>query len=142
MGYYTYYSLEVILDESEIVTRETTILEMLKNAQSDTERLNLIRDAAQIRGNTPEDTIADLRDTNEEAKYALDNDGSSTQETKWYDWEKDMREFSKKYPTALFTLSGKGEEAGDIWKAYFINGKAQIAKARIVIDEFDPKKLN
>lgn len=141
MGYYTHFSLEVMLDESEIVTRETTILEMLKNAQSDTERLNLIRDAAQIRGTTQEDIIANLRDDNAEAEYALDTDGSSAQEAKWYNWEEDIRYFSKKYPTALFTLSGKGEDAGDIWKAYFINGKAQIAKARIVIDEFDPKKL-
>lgn len=141
MGYYTHYSLEVTLDEADIVTREATILEMLKNAQSDTERLSLIRDAAKIRGITQEDIIADLQDTCDEAKYALDKDGNSVQEAKWYYWEKDMREFSKKYPSALFTLSGEGGETGDIWKAYFINGKAQIAKARIVIDEFDPKKL-
>lgn len=44
-------------------------------------------------------------------------------EIKWYDNHEDMIEFSKKHPNAVFLLSGEGEEQGDIWKAYYKNGK-------------------
>lgn len=52
-------------------------------------------------------------------KYNLFDGG----ETKWYDHHEDMIEFSKKHPNAVFLLSGEGEEQGDIWKAYYKNGK-------------------
>lgn len=55
--------------------------------------------------------------------------------------DEDMRGLSKRIPEVLFTLHGEGEEAGDIWNKYFLNGKMQVAKARIEFDEFDPKKL-
>lgn len=63
------------------------------------------------------------------------------QETKWYDHEKDMREISKQYPDVIFQLNGEGEESGDIWVKYFVNGKMQVAKAKITFDDFDKKKL-
>lgn len=62
-------------------------------------------------------------------------------ETKWYDFEKDMREVSKEHPNVLFELSGEGEEAGDLWKAYFKNGKMQMCKARVEYDNFDEARL-
>ena len=60
---------------------------------------------------------------------------------KWYDHEKHMLEYSKRYPTVLFTLSGEGEEAVDIWIKYFQNGKSQIEQAKIQVGSFDPSKL-
>jgi hypothetical protein len=60
---------------------------------------------------------------------------------KWYDYEKDMKAVSKKYPTTIFILEGEGEESGDIWKAYFLDGKMQKCKAKIIFDEFDESKL-
>jgi hypothetical protein len=60
---------------------------------------------------------------------------------KWYEHEDHMRAISEKYPEVLFTLSGEGEESGDIWKKYFLNGKMQKAIARIVIPEFDFNSL-
>ncbi len=61
---------------------------------------------------------------------------------KWYEHEKTMREISAKFPSVLFTLIGKGEEAGDMWRKYFKSGKMQTAKAVISFDTFDEKKLS
>jgi hypothetical protein len=86
--------------------------------------------------------IAELKGSCEEAGYSLDDDGTpSGGDTRWYEHEKDIREFSKRYPSFLFILSGEGEESGDIWKKYFLNGKCQVAKAEVRCADFDPKKL-
>jgi hypothetical protein len=60
---------------------------------------------------------------------------------KWYEHEDDMRKFSQLYPFILFELSGEGEESGDIWKKYFLNGKMKICSARIEFEPFDETKL-
>jgi hypothetical protein len=88
-----------------------------------------------------EELIGRLRSNNNEAGYALYPDGRSWGSMKWYDHAVHMREFSKQNPDWLFTLSGEGEETGDIWKKYFLNGKMQVAKAQIFLEPFDPEKL-
>lgn len=85
--------------------------------------------------------ITSLRASCEDAQYALDERGDVMESCKWYSWEKDMRDFSKRYPHLLFRLHGDGEETGDIWDAYFKAGKCQKAKAEIKIAEFDKRKL-
>lgn len=60
---------------------------------------------------------------------------------KWYEWEAEMRAISLLDPSRIFILDATGEEAGDVWRAYFCNGKYQIAKAVIGFDAFDGKKL-
>ena len=65
----------------------------------------------------------------------------SGKEFKWYGHEKDMREYSKKYPSVLFSLYGEGKESGDIWVEYHKNGLVQRALANIVLDEFNEDKL-
>lgn len=87
------------------------------------------------------DLIQELRDTCDEAEYALDEDGDSSNATKWYDHEKDLKNFSSVHPEAVFKLKGEGEESGDIWVAYFKAGKMQMCKAKITFDEYDPEKL-
>ena len=54
-----------------------------------------------------------------------------------------MISISKKFPEVLFTLSGEGEESGDIWMKYFKNGKVQNANTKVTIshDPFDESKL-
>jgi hypothetical protein len=64
------------------------------------------------------------------------------EDTKWYSFEKDMRELSLCCPSTVFMLSGSGEENGDLWKAYFLNGKMQMCKAMITYDDFDHSKLS
>ena len=61
--------------------------------------------------------------------------------TKWYRYEKEMKEFSQKHPNVVFEISGEGEENGDLWKAYFKNGKMQMCKAKIIYDDFNENLL-
>ena len=64
----------------------------------------------------------------EEAQYALESvdDGveyETAQGCKWYEHETDLKRLSKKFPTVTFTLSGEGEEQGDVWRTIFRDGK-------------------
>lgn len=54
---------------------------------------------------------------------------------RWYDYAEDMTTLSKKFPEYLFVLSGDGEDQGDIWFAYFLNGKSQLAMAEITFED-------
>ncbi len=65
----------------------------------------------------------------------------NAERTKWYSHDEDMKTFSKRFPHVLFELSGEGEESGDIWKAYYKDGKVQLCRAKIVFDEYDESKL-
>jgi len=60
----------------------------------------------------------------------------------WYEWKEDMKKLSTFHPDILFTLNGDGVETPDIWRAYFLGGKCQHEKAKIVFGEFDAGKLN
>ena len=52
-----------------------------------------------------------------------------------------MREYSKRHPKTVFKLIGTGEEAGDMWIEYYLNGKMQRTVAKIVFDDYDQNKL-
>jgi len=82
-----------------------------------------------------------LLELNEDAKYALYNDGETKDRCKWYDAQPDVLEFSKKYPDLLFVLSGSGDENGDLWKYYAKNGKGYYQEAVIMFPEFDVEKM-
>lgn len=62
-------------------------------------------------------------------------------EYKWYSWQINMQMISKKYPTVLFKLSGIGEEKGDMWDCYFLDGKYQFCKSKVIYEKYDPLKL-
>ena len=62
-------------------------------------------------------------------------------DAKWYSYNEDMIELSKRLPNVLFVLAGYGEEREDTWVTYFLNGKFQHERAEIKIGEFDPNKL-
>lgn len=57
---------------------------------------------------------------------------------KWYDYETDMQQLSREWPNVLFILEGDGEEAGDLWKAWFRNGKMHKLEAKIVFETITP----
>jgi hypothetical protein len=85
--------------------------------------------------------MKELRDKIPSACQAIFDSGNSMDSTKWYEHEKDLREFSLKHPKTLFTLHGEGEENSDIWDKYFMNGKMQEARAVLTTPPYDPKKL-
>jgi len=60
---------------------------------------------------------------------------------KWYEHDQHMRQVSLSNKGTIFILQGKGEESGDIWKKYYLDGKCQEARAIITFDEFDESKL-
>lgn len=52
-----------------------------------------------------------------------------------------LKAYIKGYPEIIFVVYGEGEESGDMWKAYYKNGKQQIEPAVITYGEFDESKL-
>lgn len=88
-----------------------------------------------------EQIIAELRNENEDAGYALNEHGGPREDAKWYDNESDLRKFSTKHPECLFILEGEGDESGDFWRKYHKNGKCQTVMGKIVYDNYDPTKL-
>lgn len=61
----------------------------------------------------------------------------------WYNNERDMIKLSKlsRYKDVVFCLSGEGEDADDLWKKYFKNGKVQVCKGVISYPEYSADKL-
>ena len=55
--------------------------------------------------NTELDIIEDLRSANEEASYAINEDGTNRDEAKWYAANEELKDFSKKYPGVVFVLA-------------------------------------
>ena len=60
---------------------------------------------------------------------------------RWYQHEADMARISQAWPQTVFELSGQGEDAGDVWKKYFLNGRVQRAPGVITHVAFDPGLL-
>lgn len=54
-----------------------------------------------------------------------------------FDVENELIKISKKYPTVLFMIDARGDEAEDIWRQYFKNKKSLYQKGKIVFDDFD-----
>ena len=83
----------------------------------------------------------DLDDLKQQIAKLSEYDYLWSAHCEWYDHEKDMRSFSRSYPDVLFILSGEGEDSGDLWRAYFKNGKMQRVAAKIVYDKFNAGQL-
>lgn len=78
-----------------------------------------------------DDQVAEWIESTDYPMTAFQPNGDTEDTCKWYDHEDDVSALSKLHPTVLFTLSGEGEESGDIWRKYFLNGKMEACKAVI-----------
>lgn len=151
MGYNTRYSLEVTPYEKN-GEKEVTLGELIESAEnkeiSQTQLINYLKilkdNPTQSKFTVEMDTdevYAQFYAQSEEARYAMTRNGSPSEECKWYNHEDELKNFSKKYPAYVFTLKGEGEESGDIWVKYFLNGKQQTANAKIIFDPLDINRL-
>ena len=98
MGTYTYHTLTVIIEECD------------KHKYSEKE------------------IISQLRSEYWEAMEAIDEDGNTENEAKWYKSDDDMLEFSKKYPSIVFKLTqspaqGDEDERDCECDFYYKNGE-------------------
>lgn len=50
---------------------------------------------------------------------------------KWYDHHENMLELSKRFPLIIFRLEGDGEENGDMWAKWYLDGKSYEETAPI-----------
>ena len=83
--------------------------------------------------NTPLNVVvAEYISEHAEMAYAINEDGSSRTRCKWYEHTDDLTAMSKAIPNVLFHLSGEGDDTGDIWDAFAVDGKVQKHPAQIV----------
>lgn len=89
---------------------------------------------------TPKKMIGEIKNLIESVSdYDFDySDYSLSLNCKWYDCEEDMLVVSESFPEVLIEVTGEGEESGDLWKAYFQNGKYQKCVAKLVYPEYNP----
>jgi hypothetical protein len=66
------------------------------------------------------------------------NKWTSEDRWKWNDHEEAIKAVSLQFPLSRITVTGYGEDRGDIWRKYFCNG--QVEKHRLAI-EFPPCTL-
>jgi len=95
----------------------------------------------EISDNTKLDTVVGCLKELEVIGYALDENLSCYDPVKWYSRNADMLSVSLKFPEVLFSLNGEGEESGDIWVAYYLDGKTYEDKAIISLPPFNIDKL-
>ena len=135
MGYNTEYSL--VIDNSQVKDeiekkKQSEIEEIQQSNISDELKMRLIKDVEKTY-NTDIVYVNDVID--------LLNFDPFGGQCKWYDHTEDMCKISEKYQNVIFSLYGNGDEDGDMWVKYFMNGKVQYEQAVITYADFDPKKL-
>ena len=91
--------------------------------------------------NGSNDLIQELREFSDDAAYAFDHSGDPEESIKWYNHQDELKVFSAMHPKVIFKLIGKGEENGDLWHEYYMDGMVQICKAVISYPNFNSDLL-
>lgn len=88
-------------------------------------------------------TDFDLSSNSDEVVEALQKQSeySYFRGIKWYEHEDDCKKVSLLFPDTVIEVSGEGEESGDVWKAYYKNGKSFRAEAVVTFEPFNESKL-
>lgn len=131
MGYYTYYSMEV-LDINNKGYDSYKIAKYMLDKQKESDRFYAFK--YDLENFVKKENIKSRADD----RLLLD----SGDEYKWYNNEEDMRLLSKEFPDILFKLHGKGEDNEDIWDKYFMDGKMQYCPVKMMFEPFDKNKLH
>lgn len=88
----------------------------------------------------PEDAVYKARKEIENEYY--DEIGFNfDDESKWYDYDKDMTKFSTRHPEVTFTIMGTGEDSFDYWKHVFKNWADCRVEWEIVYPEITESDL-
>ena len=86
------------------------------------------------------ETLADVSNDADAAFWRSALEGET--EVKWYDGTADMRKVSQRFPEAVITLRGEGEDADDRWVEYHHNGRDQREEMpEWTPSPYDPAKL-
>jgi hypothetical protein len=59
----------------------------------------------------------------------------------WYNSQEEMTVLSKKYPHYIFDLTGDGEDQGDIWNAFYWNGRSYRWNLEYQMPQVDVERL-
>jgi hypothetical protein len=86
--------------------------------------------------------IEDMNSGKTFGSHELSLDFSDWESMKWYDYDNDMKELSREYPNVMLVLSGEGEEPGDLWRAWYMNGDSVEVQAVITYPEPDFTKFS
>lgn len=85
-------------------------------------------------------TNYDLSRNSEEVIEAIEEMAGESLEdsTKWYDSREHMKAVSLKFPGVMLHVKGMGEENGDIWQAFYKDGRECYQKAQITFPDYTP----
>ncbi len=108
MGYYTYFSLEMAMENGDEVDKD--LIEQVRHSFN---------------------KIFDDSDNEDYFSYIYkDEDGGV--EWKWYEDEEDMQKLAALYPNIHFTVYGEGEDGSDYWIKDYLGDKISIRYGEIV----------
>lgn len=68
------------------------------------------------------------------------SEGNWTEELVWVEHEQELREFSKQFPTVVFTLTVE-DKYGDLYRDYYKNGRMYSVEGYVTFEEFDEDNL-
>lgn len=136
MGYYTSFKLSYEIREP--------VDDVVENFKARLNSLEIdIPEGIDISSEGLEDKLFKTLESDNFCNYSplIDFVNGNADCCKWYEHDEDMVKLSKMFPGVLFTLRGEGEESGDLWVSYYLNGKHQLCKAEAVYPEFDESKF-
>jgi hypothetical protein len=133
VGYYTNYSLDIEIYDKSLVAQKKCVNEEHTGYPDDALFCHICGKSLSTNA-----IIKQVWEAIDEKNFPV---GFNYEPCKWYLHDADMRLISIKYKGILFILKGEGEENGDLWVKYYLNGKCQVALAEITYAEFDCDKL-
>lgn len=83
--------------------------------------------------------LAEIIESDSELGDAIYADGSSREEARWYNCDRDMAGISQEFQDVLFVLYVTTLDDHSI--VYYLNGLMQEGRGKIVYPPFDPSKL-